>query len=173
MGRSLLCAPYFSTVVLAANALMHSGDDAAKNQHLPGIASGDTIATLAFTEDNGRWDESGITMVATAAGDGWSLNGHKMYVLDGHVANLIIVAARTGKGVSLFTVDADAAGLSRTALQTMDQTPQAGPARVRQHAGHAARARTVTVGKCSSGCSTSRRSRSRPNRSGAPRSVST
>jgi alkylation response protein AidB-like acyl-CoA dehydrogenase len=122
MGRSLLCAPYFSTVVLAANTLIHSGDDAAKKQHLPGIASGDTIATLAFTEDNGRWDESGITMVATAAGDGWSLNGHKMYVLDGHVANLIIVAARTGKGVSLFTVDADAAGLSRTALQTMDQT---------------------------------------------------
>ena len=122
MGRSLLCAPYFSTVVLAGNTLIHSGDDAAKKQHLPGIASGDTIATLAFTEDNGRWDESGITMVATAAGDGWSLNGHKMYVLDGHVANLIIVAARTGKGVSLFTVDADAAGLSRTALQTMDQT---------------------------------------------------
>ena len=64
MGRSLLCAPYFSTVVLAANSLMHSGDDAAKKQHLPGIASGDTIAALAFTEDNGRWDESGITMVA-------------------------------------------------------------------------------------------------------------
>lgn len=122
MGRSLLCAPYFSTVVLAANSLIHSGDDAAKKQHLPGIASGETIATLAFTEDNGRWDESGITMVATAAGDGWTLNGHKMYVLDGHVANLIIVAARTVKGVSLFTVDADAAGLSRTALQTMDQT---------------------------------------------------
>src|SRR5687767_9496700 len=57
MGRALLCAPYFSTVVLAANALMHSGDEAAKKQHLPGIASGDTIATLAFTEDNGRWDE--------------------------------------------------------------------------------------------------------------------
>ena len=122
MGRSLLCAPYFSTVVLAANTLIHSGDGAAKKQHLPGIASGDTIATLAFTEDNGRWDESGITMVATASGGGWSLNGHKMYVLDGHVANLIIVAARTSKGVSLFTVDADAAGLSRTALQTMDQT---------------------------------------------------
>src|SRR5207237_7431664 len=47
MGRSLLCAPYFSTVVLAANSLMHSGDDAAKKQHLPGIASGDSIAALA------------------------------------------------------------------------------------------------------------------------------
>jgi alkylation response protein AidB-like acyl-CoA dehydrogenase len=122
MGRSLLCAPYFSTVVLAANALIHSGDDAAKKKHLPGIASGDTIATLAFTEDNGRWDESGITMVATSSAGGWTLNGHKMYVLDGHVANLIVVAARTNKGISLFTVDADATGLTRTALQTMDQT---------------------------------------------------
>ena len=49
MGRALLCAPYFSTVVLAANTLIHSGDDAAKGEYLPGIASGETIATLAFT----------------------------------------------------------------------------------------------------------------------------
>ena len=65
MGRSLLCAPYFSTVVLAANTLIHSGDDAAKADLLPGIASGETIATLAFTEPNGRWDEAGIEMTAT------------------------------------------------------------------------------------------------------------
>ena len=65
MGRSLLCAPYFSTVVLAANTLIHSGDDAAKGDLLPGIASGETIATLAFTEPNGRWDEAGIEMTAT------------------------------------------------------------------------------------------------------------
>ena len=62
MGRALLCAPYFSTVVLAANTLLHSGDDAAKKELLPGIASGETIATLAFTEENGRWDEGGITV---------------------------------------------------------------------------------------------------------------
>ena len=49
MGRALLCAPYFSSCVLAANAILHSGDDAAKNELLPGIASGETIATLAFT----------------------------------------------------------------------------------------------------------------------------
>lgn len=122
MGRALLCAPYFSTVVLGANTLLHSGDDAAKAAHLPGIASGETIATLAFTEDNGRWDESGITATATAAGDGWALEGHKMYVLDGHIANLILVAARTPKGVSLFAVDGDASGLTRTPLSTMDQT---------------------------------------------------
>ena len=122
MGRALLCAPFFSTVVLAANTLIHSGDDAAKADLLPGIASGETIATLAFTEDNGRWDEEGITATATADGDSWKLNGSKSYVLDGHTASLIIVAARTSAGVSLFAVDGDAAGLTRTALSTMDQT---------------------------------------------------
>ncbi len=122
MGRALLCAPYFATVVLAANTLIHSGDDAAKAAHLPGIASGETVATLAFTEDNGRWDEAGITATATATGGGWAIDGHKMYVLDGHVANLVLVAARTAAGVSLFSVDGEAAGLVRTPLATMDQT---------------------------------------------------
>jgi alkylation response protein AidB-like acyl-CoA dehydrogenase len=122
MGRALLCAPFFSTVVLAANTLIHSGDDAAKAELLPGIASGETIATLAFTEESGRWDEAGITMEATADGDGWTLSGTKMYVLDGHIASLVLVAARTANGVSLFRVDGDAAGLTRTALATMDMT---------------------------------------------------
>ena len=122
MGRALLCAPYFSTVVLAANTLLQSGDDAAKSELLPGIASGETIATLAFTEPSGKWDESGITMEATGSGSDWKLNGTKMFVLDGNTASLIIVAARTGKGVSLFTVAGDAAGLTRTNLSTMDQT---------------------------------------------------
>jgi alkylation response protein AidB-like acyl-CoA dehydrogenase len=122
MGRSLLCAPYFATIALAANAILTSGDDAAKKELLPGIAGGETIATLAFTEDNGRWDEGGITASASRAGDGWTLEGHKMFVLDGHVANLLVVAARTAAGLSLFAVEGDAAGLTRTPLATMDQT---------------------------------------------------
>jgi alkylation response protein AidB-like acyl-CoA dehydrogenase len=122
MGRALLCAPYFSSVVLAANALLHSGDEAAKKDILPGIASGETIATLAFTEPNGRWDEAGIEATASKDGDAWKLNGTKMFVLDGHIADRIIVAARTDAGVSLFSVAGDAAGLTRTALSTMDQT---------------------------------------------------
>jgi alkylation response protein AidB-like acyl-CoA dehydrogenase len=85
MGRALLCAPFFSTVVLAGQTLIHSGDSAAQAAHLPGIASGETIATLAYTEPSGKWDEA-------------------------------------GNGVSLFTVAGDAAGLTRTALSTMDQT---------------------------------------------------
>ena len=122
MGRALLTAPYFSTVVLAANALIHCGDDAAKKELLPGIASGETIATVAFTEENGRWDESGITMTAKKDGDGYVLDGTKMFVLDGHTANVVLVAARGDAGVSLFSVAGDASGLTRTPLSTMDQT---------------------------------------------------
>jgi len=122
MGKTLLCAPYFSTVVLAANTLLQSGDESAKKEYLAGIASGETIATLAFTEPSGKWDESGIEATATADGDAWKLSGTKMFVLDGHTADLVIVAARTSKGVSLFAVDGDAAGLTRTPLATMDQT---------------------------------------------------
>jgi alkylation response protein AidB-like acyl-CoA dehydrogenase len=127
MGRRLLCAPYFSTVALATNLLLHAGDDAAKKELLPGIAAGDSIATVAFTEESGRWDEAGITMEATTASSGsgaagFKLNGTKMFVLDGHTANVILVAARTGAGVSIFQVAGDAAGLTRTPLATMDQT---------------------------------------------------
>jgi alkylation response protein AidB-like acyl-CoA dehydrogenase len=117
-----LCAPFFSTVALAANALLTSGDDEAKKNFLPGIASGETIATLAITEDNGKWDFSGIECAATKSGDGWVLNGHKMFVLDGHIANLVLVAARTAAGVSLFAVQGESPGLTRTSLPTMDQT---------------------------------------------------
>src|SRR5215472_9013655 len=60
MGAALMGAPYFSTVALAANALLSSGDESAKKDFLPGLASGETIATLAFTEDSGRWDLDGI-----------------------------------------------------------------------------------------------------------------
>ncbi len=122
MGRRLLCAPYFSTVVLAGQTLIHSGDDAAKQAHLPGIASGETIATLAYTEPNGKWDDSAVTATATKDGDAWKINGEKLYVLDGHTADLIITAARTDAGISLFAVAGDAPGLTRTALSTMDQT---------------------------------------------------
>jgi alkylation response protein AidB-like acyl-CoA dehydrogenase len=122
MGRSLLCAPFFSTVVLAANTLLQSGDDAAKKKYLPGIASGETTATLASVEPSGKWDEAGITMKAKGSGSSFTLSGTKMFVLDGHTASMIIVSALTSKGVSLFAVDGNAKGLTRTALSTMDQT---------------------------------------------------
>jgi alkylation response protein AidB-like acyl-CoA dehydrogenase len=127
MGRALLCAPYFATVALAANAIMNAGSDAQQSELLPGIASGETIATLAFTEPNGMWDAAGITMEATGSGDKVTLDGTKMFVIDGHTANVIVVVARqpgTGgeDGISFFTVAGDAGGLTRTPLATMDQT---------------------------------------------------
>jgi alkylation response protein AidB-like acyl-CoA dehydrogenase len=122
MGRSLVCAPFFSSAVLAAHTLLLSGDEHQKAAHLPGIASGLTLATLAFTEPSGKWDEAGITMPATGSGTDYKLNGTKMFVLDGHIADDIFVAARTAAGVSLFHCQGDAAGLTRTSLSTMDQT---------------------------------------------------
>ena len=125
MGAALLCAPYFSTVALAANAVMTSGDESAMQYLLPGLASGETIGTLALTEDNGRWDFSGVELRARQEGDGpgdWRLSGHKSYVIDGHTANLIVVVGRTDQGISLFGVQGDAEGLTRTPLSTMDQT---------------------------------------------------
>jgi alkylation response protein AidB-like acyl-CoA dehydrogenase len=132
MGRELLCAPYFSTVCLAANAIMNAGTDAQQGELLPGIAAGETIAALAFTEPNGKWDASGITMEAKSSGkggtgDAWTLDGTKMFVIDGHTANTIVVAAREAgtsgeDGIGFFVVDGDSKGLTRTPLSTMDQT---------------------------------------------------
>jgi alkylation response protein AidB-like acyl-CoA dehydrogenase len=122
MGRSLLAAPFFSTVVLAGGVLLNSGDDAAKKEYLPGIASGDTVATVAFTEESGRWDADGIQMQAARRGDSWTLNGTKMFVIDGHTADVILVAARSGAAMSLFAVEREAPGLTCAPLATMDQT---------------------------------------------------
>jgi alkylation response protein AidB-like acyl-CoA dehydrogenase len=127
MGRVLLCAPYFASAVLAANAILNAGTDAQKSVLLPPIASGDTIATLAFTEPSGKWDAAGITLEATPEADHYLLSGEKMFVIDGNVADLIVVVARTAgttgtDGISFFTVSGNAKGLTRTALSTMDMT---------------------------------------------------
>ena len=118
MGRVLLCAPFFSTVAVAANAIMNAGTEEQKKALLPGIASGETIATLALGEPDKGWSEEDITLEAK---DG-VLNGTKTYVIDGTVANLIIVAAREGDGISLYTVRDDAEGLSRSSLEALDLT---------------------------------------------------
>jgi alkylation response protein AidB-like acyl-CoA dehydrogenase len=122
MGRSLLCAPYFSTAVLAAGAILNAGSEAQKKALLPAIASGDAVATLAWVEDSGRWDAEGTTLKAMPAGSSWKLDGHKSFVLDGHTADLIVVLARAPQGLTLFTVAGNAAGLMRRALKSMDPT---------------------------------------------------
>ena len=114
MGRALLCAPFFSTAVLATSALLYADDADAAGEYLPKIASGELIATVALIEESGSWEEAGVTATATKDGDDWKLDGAKHYVLDGHIAGLLIVVARTDAGVSLFAVDGDASGLTRT-----------------------------------------------------------
>jgi alkylation response protein AidB-like acyl-CoA dehydrogenase len=122
MGAALLCSPYFSTVALAANALLFVGSDADKAAYLPGIASGETIATVALTDDAGGWDLTTTSTKATGAGENFVLDGIRSYVTDGSTATLILVPAMTAKGLSLFAVEGDAKGLTRESLSTMDQT---------------------------------------------------
>ena len=75
LGRALLCAPYFSTAVLAANAIMNSGTEAQKSALLPDVAKGARLATLAVTEPDGNWDPASIKLVATPEADGYRLDG--------------------------------------------------------------------------------------------------
>jgi alkylation response protein AidB-like acyl-CoA dehydrogenase len=125
-GRALLCAPFLSSAVLASAAVLYGGDEAAKKDYLPRLASGELRGTLALAEDSGRWDEAGITLAAARDGDDWILNGHKSYVLDAATAGLILVAARTSAGISLFAVEPGAPGLVTTPLSTLDLTRKQG-----------------------------------------------
>jgi len=127
MGRALLCSPFFSTICLGANALLLGGNGVQKERHLPGIAAGETTATLAYAEKNGQLDAAGIEATCSRTAAGYILRGTKSYVLDGHTADLLIVAARTensegAEGVSLFLVPGDADGVKQAWLPTMDQT---------------------------------------------------
>ncbi len=127
MGRALLCSPYFASTVLAATAILNAGTEEQKRALLPSIAAGDTIATLAFTEENGRWDGDGVGLTATASGGVYRLDGAKSFVLDGCTADQIVVLARSpgsegDAGLSFFTVQGDADGLERRALKTADAT---------------------------------------------------
>ncbi|MER5628395.1 acyl-CoA dehydrogenase family protein [Streptosporangium sp. NPDC002544] len=122
MGRALLPAPFFSTVVLGVNALLLSGDGDAQKAYLPSIAAGRLRATLAVAEARDVWSEQAIETRATRSGDTWVLDGVKDFVLDGATAELVLVVARAEDGVGLFAVDAGAAGLTSTPLETLDQT---------------------------------------------------
>jgi alkylation response protein AidB-like acyl-CoA dehydrogenase len=127
MGRGLLCAPFFSTAVLATTAILNAGTEEQKQALLPPIAAGDRTATLAFSGDDGRNDGSAVAMIATPSGGAYRLDGVKSFVLDGHTADLVVVLARSPgsngeNGLSFFTVSSDAKGLHRRRLKTMDET---------------------------------------------------
>ncbi len=131
MGRVVMPGPYFSTVLLGGLAILEAASEAQKAAWLPKIAGGQARATLALAEESGRWDSAGVELPAKPAkGGAFTLSGTKLFVPDAHTADVLVVAARTGKpakedpgaGVSLFLVPRDARGVSVTLLPTMDQT---------------------------------------------------
>ncbi len=125
-GRCLLCAPFFSTAVLAASAVAHAGDEAARGELLPALAAGE-IAALAWAEAPDDWRPEASRCEAHPDGEGFRLRGAKQFVVDGcAAARLLVVAREPGSsgdaGLGLFAVDADAPGLKRTPLRTFDPT---------------------------------------------------
>ena len=135
MGRALLCAPFFSTVCLATNVLLAGGSEAQQREHLPAIAAGKITATLAHTEPGGGAAEGEMRALARRDRDGYVLNGVKAYVVDGHTADLLIVAARLPAGedgdapaakdseeLALFLVPGREKGVRRKGQETLDLT---------------------------------------------------
>ena len=124
-GRTLTASPLVSTALTATTALLLGGNEEQKKKWLPKIAEGKAIGTLAVDEGAHHAPEK-VALKAEKAGTGYKLNGKKSFVLDGGVADFVVIAARTsGKpgdknGITLFVVDGNAKGLSRDKLKTVD-----------------------------------------------------
>jgi acyl-CoA dehydrogenase len=118
LGRRLAPEPFLSTVLLGGQALLLGGSEAQKKEWLPRVVSGDAILTVAYPEAKSRYDLFHVATRATRTGDGFSLEGEKVQVLDAHVADALVVVARTAggerdaAGITLFLVRKGAAGLS-------------------------------------------------------------
>ena len=127
MGRAVMPGPYLATL-LGGLAIHETGSAGQRREYLPRIADGSLKATLAATEPNARWDAAGVTLGARAERGGFTLSGTKLFVPDAHLADIIVVAARTRDGttledgVSLFVVPKDAAGLSISVMPSIDET---------------------------------------------------
>jgi alkylation response protein AidB-like acyl-CoA dehydrogenase len=117
IGRTLMPSPFLSTAVLAASALSRGGSDAQKSAHLPKIADGSLLAALAVDEGT-KHRPLQTNLQAVRSGNGFKLSGAKALVVDGHTADLLIVAGRTGgapgdrNGLTLFLVDPKAKGVA-------------------------------------------------------------
>ena len=115
-GRTLGASPLFASVWVCGTAVNMGGSDVLKAELLPGICSGERLMALALEESH-RHDPYGVAAAGDTSGDGFVLNGRKSFVLDGHVADQLIVAARTSgapgdrEGLSLFVVDRHAPGV--------------------------------------------------------------
>ena len=122
VGHGVMPGPFFNTA-LTTVAILDAGSDAQKAEFLPRIAAGDLIATTAILEPYSRLDANGINLEASASGDGYTLNGTKMFVENAHAADYLLVAARTGgsgeDGITLLLVDAQSDGVSVDKLKTI------------------------------------------------------
>ena len=125
MGRNLTASPFLSTAILAATILREAGTEEQKKAVLPKIASGETVIAVALDEGP-KHNPAGIETTASKSGNGFVLNGSKAMVLDGHVADHMIVAARTSgeagdpDGISFFMVDPKADGVSTERTKMVD-----------------------------------------------------
>jgi alkylation response protein AidB-like acyl-CoA dehydrogenase len=119
LGRTLTPAPLLGSAVLATHALLLAGDDEACRRWLPGIADGTVLASprLVWTGADGRWDPDEVAVRASG-----TLDGTAHYVLDGDLADVLLVAAMTDDGVDLVEVDPAAPGVEREHVPTMDPT---------------------------------------------------
>jgi len=129
MGRAILPSPHLSTVVLCGLTILNAGTEEQKADILPRIVKGELILSMALTEpesswDGKAWEPEGVTLPATPDGDSYILNGVKLFVHDAHIADYLLVVARTRQGdrpedgVTLFLVDAKDPGISYTLLKT-------------------------------------------------------
>lgn len=119
LGKGPVPGPMFSSGILAGQVILQAGSEEQKKQFLPSIASGDIVATLAMTEPDYQWGPAGVRLRPTESGDQYVLNGTKLFVYDGHVADWLICAIRTGDGaddISLLMVDTKAAGVTARKL---------------------------------------------------------
>ncbi len=130
IGRSLTPGPFFSTVVLGGFTVLDAGSDMQKQYILPGICTGQTLMTLALTEASATYEPWGIETTATREGDGFRIDGQKLFVPDAHAASVLLVAARTAQsddpaqGITLFFVNADSPGLTVNQLSTISSDRQ-------------------------------------------------
>lgn len=118
-GRTLVCSPLISTVMLCGSAVLIAGNDEQKEDVIPAIAGGERILAMAL-EEGPRHNPSATACRAEKNGAGYKITGNKEFVLDGHVADQLVVVARTSgspgdeQGITLFLVDANASGITRT-----------------------------------------------------------
>jgi alkylation response protein AidB-like acyl-CoA dehydrogenase len=123
LGRALAPSPFLASAVLAVDTLLALPDEPAREALLPGLASGERIGAVAVAEPGtGPFDEQASATQAVPDGDGWLLHGRKTSVLGGEPADALLVYAGTGGDPAFFHVSGQAAGLSRTALATLDPT---------------------------------------------------